>query len=493
MPTTKKKRQQTATKREQSKRTKTTTEARSVLYEELDCVIHSLSTKDGPITVDKAKDLLGWKEEVEKEPFGNKHVAEISRAYGVKVRCDNNVSNRPIYSTVLNTLKQEILRGRWKFNGEPIIVGVTGLILNGQHTLLALILAAKEWAEHPERWPHWSDGEPNIEKIVAYGVTEDDDTVNTMDTCKPRTLADVIYRADYFKDLPAGCQKQVARMTQYAIIQMWRRSGTHVNHNVNKPTHAEHIAFLNRHPKLLEAVRHIYEEDGDDRKLSKYITPGYASAALFLMASSSTNPETYYTAEHPSEEQLDFSNWDRACEFFVELGSGAGSLKAVREEIAKLIAAGSSVWLDRWAVFAKAWEAYQNGETVTPKTVQLDFVVRDDERHLTEEPMLGGIDVGEDGFHFMDPPKEEIKKRAAKLQEKKNGKSKVANRKGEVWSAGDRAWCHPSDGSEPFFCTLSDEPFETQGGPIKVFVDAEDGDWEVDVAELSLAQFEKVA
>lgn len=486
MPTTKKKRQQAIAKGQQ-KKVKENKSPREVIYQVIEAIAYVVDSTVGPITADKAKELLGWQEEEEKNPFGHKHVAEISRSYGVKVRCNNNVTNRPIYGQVVETLKQEILRGRWRFNGEPIIVGSTGLILNGQHTLFALILAVKEWAEHPERWPHWTEA-PYIEKLVCYGVEEDDAIVNTMDTCKPRTLMDVIYRADYFKDLPAKAHKSAARMTQYAIKLLWLRTGTHSNAFAVRATHAESVAFLNNHPQLVKAVQHIYEEDSEEGRISKYISPGYAAAALFLMACSDSNAEEYYSAETPTEELLDWGKWDRACEFFVELGGQAAGLKAVRDEIAKLISDGSTRWLDRWAVFAKAWEPYSNGKAVTAKAVALEFVVKEDERQLVEEPVFGGIDVGEEGLNLV--ATEEIEERKEAVATKKHG-TKKAKKAGKEWAKGDTAWVHPNGGDEPFFAELTDDPFECADSITRVFVDAEDGNYEVELGELSLAQFEK--
>lgn len=493
MPTTKKKQRQQAAKGRQSKKTKTeeTALSRPVVYPEIESVIHH-ATGDNPITSALAKQILGWQEEDEKTPFGNKHLGEISRVYGTKVRCNNNVTNRPIYIPVIETLKQEHLRGRWRFNGEPIIVGSTGMVLNGQHTLLSLILAVKEWEEHPDRWPHWETA-PTMDKLIVYGVEESDEVVNTMDTCKPRTLADVIYRAHYFKDLPYKAQKAVARMTDHAIKKLWSRTGVHSNAYAVKRTHAESVAFLSKHPQLLKAVRHIYEEDSQEGKIAKYMSPGYAAATLFLMGCSNSVPEDYYTAEDPNETLLNWDNWDRACEFFVELAGGAAGMKPVREEIGKLLVSGSNQWIDRFAVFANAWHAYANRKPITAKLVALDFVIKDDERRLVEEPVLGGIDVGEEGLHFVadgDPSETEVAERAAKVQEKKSPKKKVARRAGATWAKGDKAWVHGGDDGA-YFAELSGDPFETQGGGDKVFVDAEDGNWEVAVTDLSLNQFNR--
>jgi hypothetical protein len=172
---------------------------------------------DLAITVGQAKELLGWEEETDKNKFGAEYVRTLTKLYPKKVRCTNNVTNRPLYKSVLDSLKQEILRRKWHYNGEPVIIGRTGLVLNGQHTLLALILAALEVVERPDKWAEYWTTEPTLEKVIAFGVCEDDSVVNTMDTCKPRSLADVIYRSAYFADVAEKDRRIASRMASFAI------------------------------------------------------------------------------------------------------------------------------------------------------------------------------------------------------------------------------------------------------------------------------------
>lgn len=447
----------------------------------------------GPITGDKAKELLGWEEEGEKDKFGNKHFSEVSKLYGVKIRCTNNITNRPINSGKLAELKQEHLRRRWRFNGEPIIIGRTGLVLNGQHTLVSLLLAIKEWHKHPESYPAW-ESEPTCDKMIVFGVAEDDSTVNTMDTCKPRSLADIIYRAAYFKSLSSQQQKVASKLCEHAIRMLWKRTGIHIQALGTKQTPAESIAYLDGHPKILKAVRHIFDEN-DDNKIGKYLSPGYASAMLYLMGSAATESDTYYTADHPSEEFLDWSLWDKACQFWVELASGADKLKAIRDYLTTLLNQGAGTWQDRWAVLAKAWELYRNNKAITTKNISLKFEVKDDVRHLVEEPLIGGIDVGTDGVSHKtnsDPTHEEITNGKEAAKDKRFGKATNGNKANADWAAGDTAWVH-SRNEDPYFCTLKIDPYECTDGSMKVMVDSQDGEWEVNVGDLSLKQFEKVS
>jgi hypothetical protein len=466
-----------------SKQEKKEASKREIVYKKVDCVIHH---GENPITVAKAKALLGWQEETKKGEFGSNFIVKCGE---VKVRCTNNETNRPLYMSVVETLKQEILKGRWRFNGEPIIIGQTGLMLNGQHTCIALVLAAWEFEQNPDKWPAWIK-EPTIDKLIVYGVFEDDQTVNTMDTCKPRSLADVIYRAHYFKGMPSKGQRTLSRMLQFAINQMWEKTGVHANPHAVRSTHSESIAFLDTHPKLLAAVKHIFEEDNNEDKVGRYLSCGYSAAALYLMGCCGSKAESYYTDEQPNETLLDWSYWDRACEFFVELAGKGKTLKAVHDAIAALVESGAGSKKERWAIIAKAWEAYKDKKTVSSKTVHLEFVVKDEARHLTEAPLFGGIDVGEEGIPFNDPTEAEFEDRKDAVNEKRTGKKKqVAHRAGEAWAKGDTAWVHNAF-EETTFVTLSGDPYECVDKTTKVLVDAPDGNWEVDVTDLSLAQFE---
>lgn len=328
---------------------------RTVIHPE---VVSKVFRGEEAITADIAKEILGWEVETKKGEFGGDYLLEHE---GKRVRCVNNPTNRPLMTSTVAVLKQEHLRKRWRLNGEPIIIGRTGLVLNGQHTLISLIFAVTEYYANPDTWNEYWKEEPTLEKVVTYGIEEDDETVNTMDTCKPRTLADVIYRARYFKGMKMAEHRALSRSLDLAIRKLWERSGTYEDPYSVSRTHSESIAYLERHPKLIEAVKHIYEEDGDKNKLGRYLNRGSAAAALYFMGSSDSSSDVYYNADHPSEDMLDWGLWEKACQFWVELASGK-SLKAVLDYINQLIdEQGEPTQSVRWAVIAKAWDRYRQG------------------------------------------------------------------------------------------------------------------------------------
>lgn len=448
------------------------------------------------ISAGQAKKLLGWAPETEKQKFGNDF--DLLDAHKVKVRCLNNVSNRPLYMGIVDTLIQEILRKRWVFNGESIIIGDRGSILNGQHTLIATVLAAQVWADDKEKWGQYWQEEPSIDKLIVFGVEERDEVVNTMDTCKPRSLADVIYRCPFFSNLSKKDRKNASRTTDYGIRMLWHRTGAGLDAFAPHRTHSESVDFLTRHPKLLEAVKHIVTENGTENRLGRYCSLGYAAGLLYLMGSSSTDSKEYMESSNPNENSLNWDNWDKACDYWVHLASGSKETAAIRNVLKEMLEEGKGTNAVRWAVLAKGWLCFVEGDKIEADDLALNFVADDDGfARLAEFPSVGGIDLGdpkevdEEKLAKNDPKEEDIKKKGKELKQKalygktaSTGVPIKGTRKGEKWAKGDKAWVYDSDGDH-YFGTL-DEPYLCDDKVWRVNVDTGDKTWETTLKSLSL-------
>jgi hypothetical protein len=471
-------------------------EERDVVYPETTA---NVCCGETAITAEDAKELLGWEEVSE---GGGTYIREVFALAKVRVRCSNNVTNRPIYANVVQTLKQEILRKRWLLNGEPIIVGRTGLLLNGQHTLLALVLACLEWEADRERWAEYWPTAPTIDKTVVSGIDESDGTVNTMDTCKPRSLADVIYRSEYFATLSPGDRRSAARMADYAIRLLWHRTGAGLDAFAPRRTHAESLDFIARHPRLLDAVKHVHEEDGKEGRLSRYLSPGYAAGLLYLMGCSTTDSEAYRNASHPDESTLDWTKWTSACDFIVLLAAGGKETAAIRSVMARSIEEGGLGNAERWSIVANAWLAHSNGDAITEESLQLEYLEDGDgNRRLAEHPSVGGIDLGdpstadEERIIADDPSPEVIKEEASKLRKKgkkdasvakPNKKKLIPSRANTHWAKGDVAWVRDQDG-EHYLGELTEDPWDCDDDNCRAAVqDSAGKEWEVAYADLSL-------
>ena len=372
---------------------------RPIVYEELEV---RMCVGEDAMTVEQAKELLGWTEESENVKFKSSY--SLLDKEEKKIRLLHNVINRPIRPGKLQLLTQEILRKRWEFNGEPIIIGKTGQILNGQHQLISLVLANQIWHKDGSYVEFWNTP-PVIDKLLVVGVSEEDHVVNTLDTAESRDFTDVVFRSGYFHKVAPRHRKVLAKATDYAVRLLWDRTGASMDSFSTRRTHAESIDFVERHKRLLECVRHCFEEDGDEGKLkSRFIGIGNAAGLMYLMATCTTEREKedgsgYIQVNHGhgSEEQLDFKMWDKAEKFWTMLASGAKELLAVSSCIADTIegANGHISVRERLAIIVKAWNLWSVGNKVDVEELSLIYEENSNgDPQLAELPVVGGIDIG---------------------------------------------------------------------------------------------------
>lgn len=84
-----------------------------------------------------------------------------------------NTCNRPLSRRVVEHLSNEMLQGRWKFNGETIVFDSEGVLRNGQHRLNAILKA---------RW--------RAQFLVVRGINPN--AFSTMDCGKTRNGQDAL-------------------------------------------------------------------------------------------------------------------------------------------------------------------------------------------------------------------------------------------------------------------------------------------------------------
>jgi hypothetical protein len=439
----------------------------------------------------------------------------------------------------VRTLMYAILEGQWEYNGEALVFGITGMTLSAQHRLIALVLASQRWTmdklqadkeaaafktEAEYKWPNWTE-EPYIISTVSYGVAEVDKIINTIDTGKPRKLADAIYRCQQLKHLKPKPRKAYAKILKHAINMLSFRTGADVNAFKPNRTHTDNMDFWHRHPSLLPAVAHIYTENSDG-KMDRLCTLGYLAALVYLMGASATIEESeYLTTSKPEESQLDFSRFNQACDFLVQVASKAKGFEIVTNALAEMAKweTTSGGWRitanDRFDLLLHAWGAHISGVAITLKTLNLEYQewsqgkmlcfkgsVIDEtnqRRHLNEEdrPWLGGIDRGAvkdeeeitqiapgipDPQGAVEDAKSEIAQRIAAIREKKQ--KKVVNlkprRAGDDWAVDDVAWVASPDG-EHWMGTIT-EIIDCDDGTQKVMLQDKYGkDWEENIEVLS--------
>lgn len=341
---------------------------------------------------DLAKMLLGWTEPSEGEVFEDYLLKDLD---GVTIQCSNNDLQRPYYSQSSIDLMWDILGGNWEFNLETIIIGETGLVLDGKHRLIALVLACQEYNRNPDRYPHWSS-QPEIPIIVGLGAKETKRLVNTIGTGKPRSLSDSFYASGLFDTKDKSEMKKLCRMAEHTIKMLWTRTDAKAEAYNAKFSHTDALEFIERHPTILEAISTLFQESGSDRPnpLSS-LAGAYAPALLYLMMTSDSDASSYKRADPPDESLVNFSSVEVAERYWVELIEGSDQVSVVVDAIKELSEAGNYKADERIAILIKGFNAYKSNQTVESSDITIDVKISDTGvRTLQEHPVLGGLDVG---------------------------------------------------------------------------------------------------
>lgn len=407
---------QSSSKKPPTDSSKTSEKQSAKLTEErkhYDKKVSILSAETGNALTDTvAKGIMGWQEEIGEGKFDNAEVM-LKDENSKRIRCCNNTKNRPYDPLQVSMLMQEILKGNYQLNMENLIIGEWGAVLSAQHRLIALILACQVWEKNPADYPFWKDKRPTIDTTFAIGCSEDDKVVNTMDTGKPRSFADVIYRSHHFAKMVPKDRKFAAKRLEAAVRMMWERTGASENHMAAHRTHAEGLEFIRRHPKLVECVVHISDENSGDGRINEYLHPGKCAALMYLMASSTTERnvkpgDKLYGDKGTlaSEKLLDFEMWDKASEFWVVLGNGTDkTFKPLEKAISTYQEEHGEPSADiRTALLIKAWLAFAENGKLVPSDLNLGFTLKNDRRVLESMPCCGGIDLGKEIDQPVDEP-----------------------------------------------------------------------------------------
>lgn len=378
------------------------------------------------LTVDRCKELLGWQEVTE----SNKNDPGLPEPLfkdrnGVWIRCLNNLHNRPFYMNVCEALIQEHLTKKWRYNGESIIIGQHGSVLNGQHSLASVPLAEQDrTGNQKDHWAELWDGPIVMEKLIAFGIEESNEVIDTMDTCKPRSLADVIYRSGHFKSMKAAERRIISRMCDWAVRFLWVRTGMVDDHFASKRTHSMAMDFIQRHQRLLRCVKHIFTEDKNEG-ISKFLKQtGTVAGYMYLMAAGQTDGDDYDNADQPGEKYIDFDLWDQAVDFWTRFANNKDDkLREVRHGIGHLIGEdgkGNGSAAEKTAIIAKGWAAFIDHGNVTADDVTLNYHTNDEGiRKLQDWPTFGGIDRG-------DPAASRERRKAEEEEAAENGDDEEA-------------------------------------------------------------------
>lgn len=377
---------------------------RKVLYPELKMFKF---VGDKPMTVVQMKAYLGWQAESEDQQFGEDYL--FKDFTGTKIRLLNNTHNRPYFHQWAVELAHVFVNKQWELNGETCIIGEYGTVLSCQHRGVGLCLAEqlRTGGNASQYEDLWGDSEVTAEMLVVVGVKETPNVTRTLDNVRPRTLTDVMFAdEEAFRDVGTKERQHLSRMAQFAVAMLRSRTGAN---SAFKPrrTHTAEVETWNNHPRLKDAVMHIYTETKGKSGPAKLMAPGTAAALMYLMGCSGGDGEAYHAARRQKlphgDDQLEWGNWKKSASFWAGLFCDNSRTPAfaheVRQAIANCSAAsgeGGATYQERLGIIIKAWNLYVADGGVDAAALKLKYISDGGVNKLIEFPTIeGGADLGD--------------------------------------------------------------------------------------------------
>lgn len=368
---------------------------RTPIYNDVTATIHSKLT-GGELTVEQAKQLIGWEEEPEGKDWGDKYF--LKDAYGKKVRLNNNTTNRPYRKGVAIRYAKEHLRRKWQLNGETLIFDRYGIAQNGQHRLVGFVLASQMLEQDKETWGDYGKTALTMPCIVVTGISEKRDVADSQDLGLKRSLGDVIFRNKEFKD-NAEAQKKLSSILSVALRLVWLRAGGKTVSDAPHFPHSEALDFQDAHPRIQDAVEYIYALDSTDDetgRISKAVSLGYAAALMYLMGTMKTDTEA-------KKFSINDATWPKAEKFWKTFASGVSKgegdvFHALRTRLSNVSSTSSSGRDEVCGTIIKAFQHFlehgDNGSGIKSKDLTLKRGKNDNGKIVLKEfPRLGGIDT----------------------------------------------------------------------------------------------------
>lgn len=370
---------------------------------------------DDGLTEEQVKILLGYDDGGEEKTYTESIPDGLQQLFGKNVILRNDLNNRPLDVTITRTYGQAYLQRQWKRNNAAIGIGQYGNIMDGQKRMIGFLWACTRLRSEREKelWAKvWPDpAQFRLESIVVYGMEETQDVRQTIDNTQARSFADTLYTDPTFQPKAKGSDRvRLCRMYEFATRFVWNRVGVKRAFRLNV-TPAEYNDFRDRHPKLEAAVKHIDEENqGSERGVAKWVSPGYAAGLLYLMAASASDGDKYRRGNPPRQGLANLDRFDDACQFWVQLVSGRGKLKEALHDARRPMVDENKkkVYVpvfgeaggreERLACIIHAWNLWIKKQPLTGAalTPEGSYQANEDgEWHLADKPVLSGIDVGD--------------------------------------------------------------------------------------------------
>lgn len=162
-------------------------------------------------------------------------VIELTPALA-SVLLERNPKNRNINPNLVESYARDIEHGKWRFNGEPVIVASDGNLNDGQHRCSAVVAA-----------------DMPIQTVLIVGVARD--TRTTLDQGRARTVGDYLAMDGQINVNNLG--------TAASLIWQHRTRGVLATGGSSKPTKSEILALIEEFPSIKESVQYLQIKGAD--------------------------------------------------------------------------------------------------------------------------------------------------------------------------------------------------------------------------------------
>jgi hypothetical protein len=148
---------------------------------------------------------------------------------------EHNTLNRPLNDQHVKRIANQIITGKWRFNGDTIKISTDNAVLDGQHRLWAVV-----------------ESKVSVETVIVKGIQRD--AFATIDTIrKPRTGSDVLA-------LNGATRYRAYTSTALQWLLRWQR-GTEIILNyrapVNRIENADVEMAFNENPGIERAIERV--------------------------------------------------------------------------------------------------------------------------------------------------------------------------------------------------------------------------------------------
>lgn len=454
----------------------------------------ALAAKFEELTIKDAEKMLGIREAKD----GEKGIAVNTKDGKIKVVMEKNVTNRPFSIGLSKQYADQMLKGEWagQWNnlsrtpaGESWILDWDGHIVSCAHRCFALFLAEHERqrlaaAGCDERIEELGCKKPiTIKALVVRGV--DPATADFADTGKNRSLGDVLFRRHEYdgKDLNESQIKRLSRELAVAVRLVWLRTNGEQVARGSKLHHPEALAFLEKHPRLHDAVLHIFHEEGgsgvDGKKISDYISIGYAAGMMYLAGYMHSDAAKVHNGEIDMSRKP-ATTWDQAEDFWTRFanqdfsggkkGEVVKSIHTILSKNAKAVEKHSRDALCTLITRAYlVWSGEEKDKWQTIRALSSKLTTKDGDKEVLQLERFGGIDLDK-----------EVLAELGLVDSAPVSRTSV-----DDWKVGDTCWVNDEDAG-PWFGTI--EAFSDDGKEVGVFSKEDDTSYRVDVSTLCVEQ-----